>query len=140
MRQTVTVLSVREGWAQVAYDRPTACHGDCSHCAGGCGTMAAKEQVVVTAEDPLGTRPGDRVVIEAATGAVFSAILLVYALPVALFFLGYFAADGAGRSGALWGVVGFFLGLLAAVLVSRGKTRHGREIQFRIVGYGESQS
>lgn len=137
MRQTVTVLSTREGRAQVAYDRPTACHGDCSSCAGGCGAMAAKEQVVVTAENSLGAKPGDRVVIEAATGAVFSAILLVYALPVVLFFAGYFGVEAAGRSGVLGGVVGFFLGLLAAVPVSRRKTKTGREIQFRIVGYAE---
>lgn len=137
MRQTVTVVSVNGSRAVVAYDRPTACHGDCSQCAGGCGSMAAKERVIVTAENPIGAGPGDRVVIEAATKTVFSAILLVYALPILLFFGGYFGAEALEISGSLPGIVGFFLGLVAAVMVSRRKTKTGREIQFRIVGYGE---
>ena len=99
--------------------------------------MAAKERVIVTAENPIGAGPGDRVVIEAATKTVFSAILLVYALPVLLFFGGYFGAEALEISGSLPGIVGFFLGLVAAVMVSRRKTKTGREIQFRIVGYGE---
>ena len=136
MRQTVTVVSVQGTRATVAYDRPTACHGDCSQCAGGCDSMAAKERVVVTADNPIGAAPGDRVIIEAATKTVFSAIFLVYALPVLLFFGGYFGAEALGISGSLPGVVGFFLGLAAAVLVSRRKTKTGREIRFRIVGFG----
>ena len=61
MRQTVTVLSLDGNKAKVAYDRPTACHNDCSRCEGGCGAMAAKERVVVTADNPIGARAGDRV-------------------------------------------------------------------------------
>ena len=48
--------------------------------------MAAKERVTVQAENLIGAEPGDRVVIEAAGCQVFSAILLVYALPIILFF------------------------------------------------------
>ncbi len=137
MKQTVTVVSVSGGTATVAYDRPTACHGDCSKCAGGCGSMAAKERVVVKAENLIGASPGDRVAIEAAGTAVFSAIFLVYALPVVLFFVGYFVFDALHLGGVLPGIVGFFLGLVIAVLVSRRKTRKGREISFRIVEYSE---
>jgi sigma-E factor negative regulatory protein RseC len=136
MKQTVQVLSVTGRQAVVAYDRPTACHGDCHKCAGGCGSMAAKERVTVTAENLVGAKPGDQVVIEAASGAIFSAVALVYVLPVVLFFLGYFA--GAARQlGAVLGGLGFFLGLAAAVLVSRRQTQTGREIQFRIVAYSD---
>lgn len=137
MRQTVTVVSVSGSQAQVAYDRPTACHGDCSHCAGGCGAMAAKERVVVTADNPIGAAPGDRVTIETSAGAVYSAIFLVYALPVALFFGGYFGAEALGVSGTWPGVLGFLLGLLAAVAASRRKTKTGREIRFEIVAFAE---
>lgn len=134
MKQTVTVSAVSGNTATVSYDRPTACHGDCDNCAGGCGSMAAKERVVVQAENLIGAAPGDKVVIEAASGQVFSAILLVYALPVVLFFGGYWLGELAGM-GVPAGIGGFFLGLLIAVLVSRRKSKLGREIRFRIVSY-----
>lgn len=137
MRQTVTVVSVSGNSAKVTFDRPTACHGDCSHCAGGCSSLAAKEQVIVTAENLIGAKPGDRVTIESAAKSVFSAILLVYALPIILFFCGYFIGEMLSTSGSLLGILGFFLGLGAAVLVSRWKTKTGKEIQFQIVGFAQ---
>ena len=137
MRQTVTVLSAGNGTAQVAYDRPTACHNDCSRCEGGCGATAAKERVVVTAENPIGAGPGDRVVIEAACREVYSAVFLVYVLPLILFFTGYFGGQALGVPAALAGILGFFLGLGIAVAVSRRMTRHGREIRFRIIAFAE---
>ena len=130
MRQTVTVTA-GGALATVSYDRPTACHGDCDSC-GGCASMAAKEQITVQAENPIGAKPGDRVVIEAATGQVFSAVLLVYALPVVLFFLGYFLGAAMFGTGALCGGTGFVLGLLAAVVAGR-KTK----VQFRIVSFAK---
>lgn len=137
MRQTVTVVSSSGGWATVAYDRPTACHGDCSKCAGGCGSMAAKERVIVQAENTIGAGAGDRVVIEAADTQVFSAIFLVYALPVVLFFLGYFGGERLFGAGVVSGIVGFCISLLAVVLVSRWKSKTGTEIKFQIVSYAE---
>ena len=134
MRQTVTVTAVSGGVATVCYDRPTACHGDCDHCAGGCGSMTAKERITVQAENPIGARPGDRVVIETESSKVFSAIFLVYALPVVLFFAGYFLLSGRGL-GALGGGAGFLLGIAAAVAVSRG--RLGKSLRFRIVAFAE---
>ena len=134
MRQTVTVTALSGALAEVSYRRPTACHGDCDHCAGGCGEMAAKEQVTVRAENAIGAAVGDRVVIETETGKVFSAILLVYALPVVLFFVGYFLLSGRGF-GPLGGILGFALGPAAAVLLSRG--RLGKSIRFRIVAFAQ---
>lgn len=132
MRQTVTVTAVSGNSATVSYDRPTACHGDCDHCAGGCGEMAAKERVTVRAENLIGAVPGDRVVIETETGHVFSAIFLVYALPILLFFLGYFLLGYLGWA-VPGGIFGFLLGLAAAVFLSRGK--FGTSIRFRIVSF-----
>ena len=132
MRQTVTVTAVSGGLVTVSYRRPTACHGDCDRCAGGCGETAAKERITVQAENTIGAAVGDHVVIETKTQMVFSAILLVYALPVVLFFLGYFLLAGRGL-GTLGGVLGFLLGVAAAVLLSRG--RLGKAIRFQIVSF-----
>ncbi len=99
--------------------------------------MAAKECVVVQADNRIGAKVGDRVVIEAASAQVFSAILLVYALPVLLFFTGYFLGARFFSAGSLVGVLGFFLGLLTAVFVSHRKTKTGKEIRFHIVSFAE---
>ena len=140
MTQTVTVLTLEGGRARVGYDRPTACHNDCASCAGGCGAMAAGEQVTVWAENPIGAAPGDRVTLEAESRQVYGAVLLVYALPLVLFFLGYALAAALGGPASLCGILGFLLGVTASVLVSRSMTGRGKEITFRITGYAEGAS
>lgn len=134
MKQKVMVRSVSGETAQVQHHRPTACHGDCSKCAGGCGTMAAQEEIVVTAQNLIGAKVGDTVYIEGETKKVAWAILLVYVMPVVLFLIGYFLGQQWDR-GNLIGILGFFLGLVLAVLESRRQRKRGQEIQYRIVSF-----
>lgn len=134
MKQKVMVLSTSGNMARVSYHRPTACHGDCSKCAGGCGSMAAKEEIIVSAENLIGARTGDSVYIEGETKKVAWAIVLVYVIPVVLFLAGYFLGQQWGH-GNLIGVLGFFLGLALAVLESRRQKKRGQEIRYQIVSY-----
>ena len=134
MKQKVMVRSVSGETAQVQYHRPTACHGDCSKCAGGCGAMAAQEEIVVTAQNLIGAKVGDTVYIEGETKKVAWAILLVYVMPVVLFLIGYFLGQQWDR-GNLIGILGFFLGLVLAVLESRRQRKRGQEIQYRIISF-----
>lgn len=134
MKQKVMVLSTSGNTAKVSYHRPTACHGDCSKCAGGCGSMAAKEEIIVSAENLIGAKAGDSVYIEGETKKVAWAILLVYVIPVVLFLAGYFLGQQWGH-GNLIGVLGFFLGLALAVLESRRQKKRGQEIRYQIVSY-----
>ena len=134
MKQKVMVLSTNGEMARVQYHRPTACHGDCSKCAGGCGAMAAQEELIVSAQNLIGARVGDTVYIEGETKKVAWAILLVYVIPVVLFLLGYFLGQHWGH-GNLIGVLGFFLGLVMAVLESRRQKKRGKEICYRIVSF-----
>lgn len=135
MTQHVIVLSVNGSTAKVIHNRPTACHGDCDHCGGGCGAMAAKEKIIVEARNLIGAKPGDRVVIEGATSKVATAIVLVYVLPLVLFFLGYFLAQHFAFPAEPAAILGFLLGLGIAVLVSRQQKRKGTQIQFNITSY-----
>ena len=135
MTQIVTVLAREGDRARVACNRPTACHNDCARCQGGCGAMAAEEQVTLWAENPIGAGPGDRVLLEAESRQVYGAILLVYALPLVLFFLGYAVAAALKGPGNLTGILGFCLGVAVTVLVSRSMKRRGKEIAFRITGF-----
>ena len=134
MKQKVMVLSTSGNMARVSYRRPTACHGDCSKCAGGCGSMAAKEEIIVSAENLIGAKTGDSVYIEGETKKVAWAIVLVYVIPVVLFMAGYFLGQQWG-CGNLIGVLGFFLGLALAVLESRRQKKRGQEIRYQIVSY-----
>lgn len=134
MKQKVMVLSTSGNMARVSYRRPTACHGDCSKCAGGCGSMAAKEEIIVSAENLIGAKTGDSVYIEGETKKVAWAIVLVYVIPVVLFLTGYFLGQQWG-CGNLIGALGFFLGLALAVLESRRQKKRGQEIRYQIVSY-----
>ena len=134
MKQKVIVLSTSGNMARVSYHRPTACHGDCSICAGGCGSMAAMEEIIVSAENLVGSKSGDSVYIEGETKKVAWAIVLVYVIPVVLFLAGYFLGQQWGH-GNLIGVLGFFLGLALAVLESRRQKKRGQEIRYQIVSY-----
>ena len=134
MKQKVMVLSTSGNMARVSYRRPTACHGDCSKCAGGCGSMAAKEEIIVSAENLIGAKTGDSVYIEGETKTVAWAIVLVYVIPVVLFLAGYFLGQQWG-CGNLIGVLGFCLGLALAVLESRRQKKRGQEIRYQIVSY-----
>lgn len=135
MTQKVTVISTRGNMARVMHHRPTACHGDCDHCAGGCGSMAAKEKIVVEAENLISACPGDQVMIEGATKKVAAAIVLVYVLPLVLFFLCYFLTAYFSGPAVPVAVLGFFIGILIAVLVSGYQKKRGTEIRFRIVSF-----
>ena len=134
MKQKVMVLSTSGNMARVSYRRPTACHGDCSKCAGGCGSMAAKEKIIVSAENLIDAKTGDSVYIEGEAKKVAWAIVLVYVIPVVLFLTGYFLGQQWG-CGNLIGVLGFFLGLALAVLESRRQKKRGQEIRYQIVSY-----
>ena len=96
--------------------------------------MAAQEEIVVSAQNLIGARVGDAVYIEGETKKVAWAILLVYVIPVALFLVGYFLGQRWDH-GNLTGVLGFFLGLVLAVLESRRQRKRGQEIQYRIVSF-----
>ena len=135
MTQKVTVLKVEGTLAKVIHNRPTACHGDCDSCAGGCGAMAAKERIIVEAENLIDAKPGDRVLIEGETSKVAFAVGVVYVLPVVLFFLFYFVTECLNGPAAIVGIIGFLLGILIAVLAGRLQRKNGNEICYRIVSF-----
>lgn len=118
------------GRAEVTVERGTACGGHCD----GCETCLYASRLVVSAQNEIYAQPGDRVVLESGTKSIMGAALLVYMLPLALFFAGYAAGACCGLSQGLCVVLslsGAVLGGAAAVLIGRRR----REIVFRITGY-----
>ena len=117
MEQLVRVREIHEnGTATVIHVRESACSGDCHKCSG-CG--AAKEAVIFTADNPIGAVPGDMVKVESSTAPVLKAAVVLYVLPLVLFFLGYWLGTLPGRFGALGGGLGFLLGVAIVIAYDR---------------------
>lgn len=132
MRQQVEVKSVStDGYAHVAAIRRSACSGDCHKCSG-CGAVV--QEVQVRARNLIGAVPGDQVIVETSTRAVFSALLVVYLLPVVLLLGGYFLGYGLGWRPGLWALGGFALGVVLIVLYNRYVSRRG-QVDFSITAF-----
>ncbi len=131
MTQTVRVMKNNpDGTAEVFALRESACSGDCHKCAG-CG--AVKQTIQVTARNPIGARPGDEVVIESETGPVMAAAMVLYVLPLLLFFLGYGLGSVIG-AGALVACGAFALGIVGVVAYDRLVAQKQKPV-YTITGY-----
>ena len=133
MEQIVRVYKLCDnGKAQIIHVRASACSGDCHECAGGC--TAAKETMLIEADNPIGAHVGDFVRMESDTKTVMAAVLVMYVLPLVLFFAGYALGAWLGISGGLAGCAGFVLGLLIAIAEDRRQQKNQTTI-YTLVGY-----
>ena len=116
MEQLVRVKKVHDdGTATVMHIRESACSGDCHKCSG-CG--AAKEAIVLEARNAIGAKVGELVKIEAETGPVLKAAVVMYMLPMLLFFAGY-ALGSIWDLGGLIGALSFAASICLVVLYDR---------------------
>ncbi len=117
MQQLVRVRKVHEdGTATVIHIRESACSGDCHKCSG-CG--AAKEAILLDAQNPIGAKPGDLVTVESETGPVLKAAAVMYMVPMVLFFAGFAIGDVLWNMGALVGCLSFVASIGLAVVYDR---------------------
>ena len=92
MTQIATVEKILPGgFVEISVPRKSACGHDCEECAG-CGMTGAA--IHARAKDPVGVRPGQKVVVESATRKILGVVALVDLLPVVGFLLGYFLSEG----------------------------------------------
>ena len=132
MEQLVTVRNVfPDGTAEVFLVRESACSGDCHKCSG-CG--AAKETMIFTARNAIHASRGDLVNVESATAPVMKAAMVLYVLPLVLFFLGYYLGILAGNFGGLGGCLGFALGIVFVVVYDR-KVAKKSNLGYTITAY-----
>lgn len=132
MEQLVRVKETfDDGTALVVHIRESACSGDCHKCSG-CG--AAKEAVIFSAVNHIGASRGDLVKVESATGPVLKAAVVLYVIPLVLFFLGYYAGSLLGGYGPLISCLGFVLGVILVVVYDR-KVVKKADIGYTITAY-----
>lgn len=132
MEQLVKVRQTYDdGTAEVYLVRQSACSGDCHKCSG-CGT--ATEAMVFKATNSIGAGPGDMVKIESATGPVLKAAMVMYMVPMILFFVGYAIGDALWSLGGLVGGVFFAASIGLTVLYDR-KVLKKKNIEYAITGF-----
>lgn len=91
MTQIATVEKILDaGFVEISVPRKSACGHDCEECAG-CGMTGAA--IHARASDPVGVKPGDKVVVQSETKKLLGVVALVYLLPVVAFLLGYFLSE-----------------------------------------------
>ena len=116
-----------DGMAEIEVTRRSACGHDCAKC-GGCGGLET-QTLYVTARNRAKADVGERVLIEGETGQVLGLAVLVYVLPIVLFFVGYALGSvllTGAAAGALGGGVLFVVGILGAIWYSRRMKARGR--------------
>lgn len=97
MTQIATVEKILDaGFVEISVPRKSACGHDCEECAG-CGMTGAA--IHARASDPVGVKPGDKVVVQSETKKLLGVVALVYLLPVVGFLLGYFLTEGLMSEG-----------------------------------------
>ena len=132
MEQIVRIREVYpNGTVQVICIRESACSGDCHKCSG-CG--AAKEAILLTADNPIGAGTGDLVTLRSETAPVLKAAAVLYMMPLVLFFAGYALAAALHISGALCGSLAFVLSIVLIVLYDRRMAKKDKTI-YTITGY-----
>ena len=120
------------GLAEVEVTRRSACGHDCAKC-GGCGGLET-QTLYVTARNHAHASVGDRVLLEGETRQVLGFAVLVYLLPLVLFFVGYGVGAGMKLGGGLSALIGgvlFVIGILTAMWYSH-KLKLRNEAPFAI--------
>ncbi len=129
-QEAIVVKLLPQDMAEVAVTRMTACGGNC----GSCESCMLQSEVRTLAKNRAAAQPGQRVLIESRSSAVFGAIFLVYVMPLLCFLIGYGAAYLAGAREGLC-ILCSFIGLAvgALILVLSQRRRKKREISYEII-------
>ncbi len=115
--------------AEVAVTRMTACGGNC----GSCESCMLQSAVKAIARNLVAAQPGQRVVIESRSSAVFGAIFLVYVMPLVCFLIGYGAAYLAGLREGLCILCSFFGLAVGACLLVLSQKKRKNAISYDII-------
>lgn len=124
--------------AEIAVVRQGACSHNCSDC-GGCMT-AAQPTVTARAENRVGAREGELVVVETASAQLLGMMAFVYLLPMVLLIGGYLAAQAMGAATG-WCILAGVAAFAVSIGLIVGLDRHMKRtkgIQFKITALRHS--
>ena len=132
MTQDAVVLKILpNSMAEVVVTRSTACGSNC----GNCESCIFQSELKAIANNRIGAKPGQRVVISSSSRTVFSAALLVYIMPLLFFLVGFAVSSIFGASEGVCVLVSFFFLAVSAVvlIVSQKKKGSAKQITYDII-------
>ena len=132
MTQDAVVLKILpNSMAEVVVTRSTACGSNC----GNCESCIFQSELKAIANNRIGAKPGQRVVISSSSRTVFSAALLVYIMPLLFFLAGYAVSSSFGASEGVCILVSFFFLAVSAIvlIVSQKKRGSAKHITYDII-------
>ncbi len=120
MKTFATVTAVNGTTATVETQRVSACEG-CHKSEDGkacsvCSLMGGEQKFSAKANNEIGARVGDRVVIESATGRMMWYAAIVFLLPLILAFVGYGVASLITEK-TVWQICGAAIGFVGTFLL-----------------------
>lgn len=117
---------VREGVVQVSLMRQMECGLHCDGACEGCGQRPTQE-ILALASDPIGSKAGDIVEVEPASGHNIGASVVVFLLPVVGLGTGYVVGQALFHLGEVAALataaLGLALGFVPAMLANRAMMR-----------------
>jgi sigma-E factor negative regulatory protein RseC len=130
MEEKGKIIKVENGMAQVEMERTSAC-ARCGIC-----LQSSGDKPILYAEDSLGARPGDEVLLYVESKEILKTAFLVYLFPLVGLVAGYFlgqAVFGTERTGILFAGLGFFTALFFLYQYDKrlkaGKSREAKIIR-----------
>jgi sigma-E factor negative regulatory protein RseC len=106
------VIETSNGIAKIKVGR----HNDCKNC----GACAGNDSIIISADNKIGAKPGQRVSFEVRETNVLSAAFIVFILPlIALFIgvmLGGFLGQYIGVNVRMFQIIGGIIALVLAVI------------------------
>ena len=120
-----------DGTAQVIPVGDPFCAADCSRC---CGCAADADQNILLAHNPIGAKAGELVKLRTASAPVWRAALVLYVLPVVLFFAGYPIGRIIWSRGAPAGCAALLVGIGIAIIYDRLVAAKKKPV-YTIIGY-----
>lgn len=120
--------------AEVTVLRGTACGGNCGGNCSSCEACAYESRLTVKALNRIYAGVGERVLITGKTSQILGTTLLIYMLPLAIFFVAYAIAYSFGLGQGMCILISFLglaIGAAAVVILGRRK----KEMEYEITSY-----
>lgn len=114
---------------EVSVLRQSACGENCAHCKGGC----TPTDTIITAENTVGAKAGDRVMLEIPDKTGIKAAALAYLLPIAVLITGVLAAYSLGLSEGQTAVVSLSVMAVAIAFVAVINRRFSASFKVKVV-------
>lgn len=120
--------------ADVEIQRSTACGESCASCG-----LCPGRTAVVKADNAIGAKSGDTVILDMADQKVLGAAFLVYIVPVVVLIIGYFIGYAILKTEIYGAVTGFILMAVTFVIIMMFDKRLKNKYTPRIVRIEENK-